>query len=665
MSGNPRVESVLVRFGRLCLAGNDPASPVLLFLWGAPLVTVTLILWAACGPSFSIEHRFVDSGGFAQKIDDGQWRTLHSDPRPDLTHWSDCADDAACPGNPHNPSLFAGSKRDGGHAAVVQTLRGKRYWIGLVLSRNDLAEWTRKGASHLLIGYVYGSAEVFADGKSLFVRDAVTSRLPITIDLPEKPAKSLYVAVRILHDMDEPFPDVLDSAVVNALQLEKYLRKSEFENVVRPCLVLGYNLALGLLFALMWAAAPRRQEFAGFSTYCLVNAAKAGQLLHLVWLHSGGHLFHRLFFILACYSLLSALFMALTIARLRTWYTAAGFTVLLGLPWLLLLMPWGTDQFFANADFIYRHFETPAYLLAAALILLQARLVAEKRGELIDPYREHKLYIAAFTFLALPFVHLVIDSGVIDVRSVSMSLMMLMVIQEYGSQTRALGRSPQSRYHQLATPVTEVPCVAVSLDLKNSERLFNLGVESGRGGDIVKELMQRLLGKVDAAGGVLLSSEGDSLIFMLPDDGDASLRRAVELCLTLHGTLKAFLAQAKFPAEFELRLALEYGRIKPVWNEMGSKQVPGWTQVGSSTVFVDMARMLEAESKLCSRSMTSIVLKPAAAQRVRAFYPRLTFESVSANIKHGRRLDLEVATLTGAVQESFSPDGSEQRYGKE
>ncbi len=635
------------------MKGVDSESKLLVALWSIPVVFSILLLLKVLVPSFTAELNFANERDFIEAIKNEEWRVLYSDPKPDLERWQSCKKDVSCPGNPNTGALFsAGAFRGENHYKTTQKLRGSRYWLGRVFPKEKVAEWRAKGATQILVGYFYGSYEVFLNGERQIVRDGVTSRSPLAVELPLSDSGDFFVAIRLLHDMDEPYPDVLVAGALTPLQLEKHLRDAEFQQLVKPALAVGFSAGLGFLFLLLWLAAWKRMEYAAFSAYAFLQAAGNSLLIPFVWLHTGNHLYHRIYFFVSWYQGLAILFIGLTMARLRTWYATIALLILLVAPWFSLLTDWRTDQFYENSLVVYRVFQSFAYLMATSILLLQARLVARKRGELLDPYREHKLYICAAVLVSMAIAQWVADAGSLDIRvvynEVVISILAIAMAHEYRRQSNFVSKSPVSKYHQFATELSELHSYVISLDLKNSEALFRIGSEQGLGSTLVKKLILKFSQLANDRGAELISSEGDSLILFLPvsEDSDESLRKALSLCFELKMALKAYLLEEKLSPDFELRIALQEGKIRPIWHELGGRKFPGWEQVGESTVFVDLARMLEAEAKVLPRSCSSLVLMPKLTESVKKLQPALLFQQYETTIKHGRRLSLHMAKLS-------------------
>jgi hypothetical protein len=380
-----------------------------------------------------------------------------------------------------------GGTHDELHVEKVKKLRGKRFWIGQIFPKHKILEWKKRGATSILLGYFFGHTEVFVNGYRIMFTDWSTTRLPIVINIQNRHIEDLFVAFRILHDMDEPFPDSLFiSGVVTDLGLEKHLRHNEYNQLVKPAMGIGFSFGLAFIFTMLWVTSWRRQEFAAFAMMSLLQVPSQALLIPFVWLHLGNYTYHRLGFILAAYQAIAILFLGLSISRIRTWYTSLILMLLLILPWCFLLTSWDTDQFYLKSIFVYDYFELSAYLISVGLIISQALLVAKKRGELWDPYREHKLYIFALMLFSAALIQYFgkIDSW--DMRMIYtefiLSILAFSLADEYKRQANFISRSPVSKYHQLAKEINQLSCLVFSLDLKNSELLFNYGAEQGVGG---------------------------------------------------------------------------------------------------------------------------------------------------------------------------------------
>lgn len=648
------MKDFLDKISTFVLKGSDPNSKWLLSLLGLPVLAAIFIGFLVIYIPYSKETQFIAQLDFIERLKQEEWRVLYTDPKPSLDVWNNCQSDLSCPANPRVPDLFLnGELHKEKHVEKARALRGKRFWISRVFTKDQLQVWRNKGAEQILLGYFYASIELFVDGERILGRKGIDSRHPLLIKIPEAPKKDIYVAIRLLHDMDEPFPDSLFvSGVINSLQLERHLRDAEYYQLVRPSIGMGFSLGLGFLFLILWLASWKRQEFAAFAVISILQAPSQAMLNIFVWLHLGNFWFHRFSFVLACYHALAIVFLGLTISRIRTWYSSIFLILGVLIPWLFLLGPWNTDQFFENSYFVYDYIEWNAYFIAIFLIYTQARLVSQKRGELWDPFREHKMYIVALLLLSVALVKIFGNIAAWDMRPIYtqfvISILAVMMVAEYRRQINFVNRSPISKYHQLAKSLSEIKCWVVSIDLKNSEKLFRIGADMGIGGSLVKKLMFHLSNIINGKGGELISSEGDAILFFIPDslsNTTTSLKITFDLCVELEKALKEYLKMTELTGDYELRIALDSGIIRPIWHELGGKKLPGWEQVGASTVFVDLARMHEVEAAQTSRSVTGLVVRPDVSTEVIKFFPQLKFEKIKTTIKHGRVMELALTVL--------------------
>lgn len=75
--------------------------------------------------------------------------------------------------------------------------------------------------------------------------------------------------------------------------------------------------------------------------------------------------------------------------------------------------------------------------------------------------------------------------------------------------------------------------------------------------------------------------------------------------------------------------------------------MPGWEQAQNSTIFVDLARLMEAESKVGMKAESSIICSETLflLGGVPAILSENPFKA-NVEIKHGRRVDVSIVTLT-------------------
>lgn len=650
-----KINEFILKLARLLLKGENQNSKILLLMLLVPILGVMIICYLTFIPPIQKEAQFVNQMDFTEAIQQEDWKVLYSDPKPEQNLWDHCESDLSCPGNPKSNELFVnGFEHREKHVEKVSHLHGKRFWIGRIFPKEKLTEWNSKGAHQIILGYFYATIELFVNGERVSVRDWMTTRLPVTVDISKNANQDLYVAVRILHNMDEPFPDSLaGTGVVTDTQLEKHLRYNEFSQIFKPSVGIGFCFGLGILFFMFWVASPKRQEFAAYAAISLLQIPSQAMLIPFVWLHLGNYMYHRINYILAWYQVAMIIFLGLTISRIRTKYSMYFMCIAMILPWGLFLSSWTTSQFYENTGFVYNYFEWSSYFVAVFLIFSQARLVGQKRGELWDPYREIKLYLFAGTLITIALVQNLAGIASWDMRlyytEFVISLFAIITVHEYRRQSNFVSASPVSKYHQIAKTIDALPCFALSIDLKNSESLFRYGAENGLGGSIVQKLMYHLSNIINDHGAELISSEGDSILLFLvakDEEREMVLQKAMDLCEDLKKGLDQYLTLTKIPLNYELRIAMESGVIRPIWHDLGGKKLPGWEQVGASNVFVDLARMLEAESSQMPRSVTALVVKPEIGKLIKKFNSKLVFEVTTTTIKHGRKLELEMAKLS-------------------
>jgi hypothetical protein len=193
----------------------------------------------------------------------------------------------------------------------------------------------------------------------------------------------------------------------------------------------------------------------------------------------------------------------------------------------------------------------------------------------------------------------------------------------------------------------EINAIVISVDLKDSEALFKLGASKGLGGSLIQKLMFHLSKVINHQNAELISNEGDSILFFIPINSNfiEVIISALNTCLDFKKSLNEFIVFSKLPKEFELRMAIDLGKIRPIWHELDGRKFPGWEQLGNSNVFVNLARMLEAESIIKTRQESIIVIRPELFEMISNEFPRVDFHKTVSLIKHNRSLDLYIGKV--------------------
>lgn len=621
-------------------------------LVGAPAFAMVLALGLFILPRFVREDASVRDHSFAEKIDEKQWLVSYDA----VSDFKELA----------SKREYRDQKRT--HSVELNRRQGRWYWLGLEISPERLRRLASARATWLFAGNFYGSLQVFIDDRLSRTGTRADVRDPLILDLTplltrERLAgkEPLRIAIRIRHEMGEPFPDMLnESGFATQAQIEIYRRWALMHDSILVSISFGAALALGLFYLALWLSSARKQEMAAFAAFGLLHAAIQAGYISFVWIQMGALEWHRLNFVTSVYEVVMTVWLGLSLARLRSRWVLLAVAGFLLAPWAIFLTSMTAGDIYQVVLLIWNYGTTSGYLAAALLCLSQARLVSAERSlESIDLQRVVKLHASWIILLLMAAAQYEAARMWIDIRVVNVALLAglaAIVVHDYRQQDLFVRRAPLSKYHQRAELPERVQCVLATVDLKRSESLYRYGAMSGVGGACVVEIVSKFYRHVTDAGGEVLQTEGDSLMFFFDCETTAgAVDRAVTAVRALDRILRKHLEEQSrlarpisgvpFPADLRLRAALDRGAIRPTRQRFEGRDVAGWEQAGGSQVFVDVARLMEAESKTVPTDRSSIALKPELAPEVRGAAP----EAGEVEIKHGRMLKFAIVSLDAAA----------------
>jgi hypothetical protein len=159
---------------------------------------------------------------------------------------------------------------------------------------------------------------------------------------------------------------------------------------------------------------------------------------------------------------------------------------------------------------------------------------------------------------------------------------------------------------------------------------------------------------ITESGGEVIQTEGDSITFFfdqLEADGSA-LSKTIASVRELDMRLRSHLSDhdhdakdsPKLPGDIRLRAALDIGTIRPVWQRFEGRDVPSWEQTADSNVFVDIARLMEAEAKVGNQAESALIFKHELSKELSGTFGNFTAYPL-VEIKHGRKLNVAISSL--------------------
>lgn len=545
------------------------------------------------------------------------------------------------------------------HSSQLDQMHGQLYWIGIEISPERAQKALLLNANNFMLGQILGTWELYIDSTLVKTGGKLQSRHPVVISIPEdilKKKEGFKISARIRNDMEDFYPDVLFfTGFATELQLQKMNNSEDFDKLIFNSIAFGVNLALGLLFLSLWFCGMRKQELAALAAVGLLHAAIQGGRLPLVYYHMGALNWHRLNFVSTFYEAVIMIWLGLSISRIRSRSVLILLAILLIAPWFVFATSATTNDIFFYVWQMSRWSTPFSYVIAAAICFGQGRVVSSQhRLNLEDPSRILKLNLSSLAMLLMGLSIWHGNALYLDYRIFNTALIMVLstiVVHEYRKQELFNRRSPISKYHQRIKLPEDVFCFLSTIDLKNSESLYRFSAEKGLGGTLIIEIISKFYDQIVKAGGEVIQTEGDSITFFF-DTSDTKnnlnkilllIQELNQILLNQH-QLNVAKYGSEYPTEIFMRVAVEKGSIKPIWQNFEGRDVAGWLQASNSNVFVDVARLLEAESKLGNKSESTIVLSQGKEQLGEGFKIFKVHQD-QVIIKHGRKINVSVISL--------------------
>lgn len=608
----------------------------MLFAIGMPVAFTMLILAISVLPHLFEEASRIDSRPFSLNLSDDQWVVSYEDSEEAL--WRN------------------GLKRDMyPHSQELDRRHGQVYWLGVTIAPEQLVLAKRLEANQFFVGYIAGSWEVFLNGERVKTGGRADVRRPVVVQVPAlSDLQTLKLAVRIKHDAFAMYPDTLFyNGLATESQVETHRRWQDFLSLITNSMAFGTNLALGLFFLALWLCGVRKQELAAFAAFGLLHAAIQAGKMPLIQDYLGEQQAFRFNLITTIYESVLILWLGLALARIRSPRVIAIIIFALVAPWLIFLTSYTPNQIFHVIYFLKIWVSPYTYFAAAFVCFAQARLVSgHHRKELVDPGRILKLHLSWIALVVMGALEVYGNEIFFDARILNTALLMGLaaaVVHDYRRQELFVRRAPLSKYHQRAVPPIKVSCVLATIDLKRSESLYRFGSLHGVGGAYVAEIISNFYRGIVDNGGEVIQTEGDSITFFFDRDETpdtvaqtVSSIRQLDRGLELHAREWRSKTSAEFPQDIRVRAAIGVGAIRPTWQRFEGRDVPSWEQTDGSSVFVDLARLLEAESKIGNKSESAIIVQSELSKEALG---SSSINRATVEIKHERKIDVSIASL--------------------
>ncbi len=562
------------------------------------------------------------------------WRTLF------VSSDAPCSDNAsvdpACPANPQNPSLWQSKtlRSDTQHMDRVRAARGKTFWIGAVLSQEQLRLALSQKASILELGYIAGSFRIWINGHELMSGSYAQNPTPISLPLPLyeiAQSSELKLAIEIHHDMGAVYPDYLGGEMATGLstfhQAGVFAFREAFKNQARPWIFFSVNLLLGCIFLYLWGSAPRKQEFFYFALFVLNHSFIEFQMTAGFRRWAG---FSALQY-LEIYSMwCEAVFVcvvALSFARIRLVVSELSLFVALLFPILVLPFLVHADSYTKKLIFsVVAQSTVPVGAIVGALVCWLQAFYLKKQGTPIKGRvkRIRMLNAFAWSTFAVAVVYFIQSRGLMAAdqftsfyRLAFFGLVLLLgriVAEDYREEQRIVEVTPLSEYHRQG--VQQVSGSFLSVDLKSSHFFYQQRAESHSDEDLVAGWRSQMYSVIQKNGGSVVFKKGDEITALFDqkkhtNSRDVAIRTCHEMiaeCILINERLRQ---EQKVPQDWPglfFRAAVVQGAVRPILESIDGREYPEWIEAAGSTPFVEASRILECEKHLGFSKTESILL---------------------------------------------------------
>jgi class 3 adenylate cyclase len=613
---------------------------------------VVLLLTAALAWNVTGMVRSFDAMTAWEVLPRSAWRALYASEAVSLESACDAGKVAEAPCPAAVDALDRGAlwtsafrRDDQDHVARASEVAGKAFWIGAVVSVEQLASARLLGANHLVLGYLNGTWELWIDGVQHAVGTTAT-QAPIVVALPQArlaEARPLAVAFRVRAEAGGRYPVLLNLDRAEGLTTsdgaDAYRRVEWFETQVRPWMFVAIYATFGWLVLFVWLQNRVRQEYFYMGVYALFHSLVQCVRSDATYAGMSSVTWDALQVPLVAWEGGAALFLGLALARTRRAAFTFGIPVVAIFP--IALTPWVRDGVAATelAAALTAWFVPVCYGLGAAACGLQAWYVASG-SEASRTIRRRAVRLAGFAsgLALLGVTYRVQAASVSDTfayvewhRFLNLAVVIAffwLAIRDFREIDLLAQNSPVSPFHRKAILPDRVAGVLAILDLKNSEGLFAQGAQQGRAEQIVLACLSHMWTVMTRAGGVVLQSDGDSLIAFFEahpgaEPGAELMRAASALAATaseLESLSHQLVERQVLPVELtpvRFRAALAEGEIRPIWQEVDGARYPSWTSAGPKNVFLEAARLAELERQIpAARERSSVVLRRELASRL-------------------------------------------------
>ena len=570
-------------------------------------------------------------------IAEAQWklRTCESSPCSDVKLWTSKESRFAAPG-------------------ILRQKPKKDFWVGAEISGDDLKRAQRAGANELILGWAYGDFEVWINGVK-FTHVLVEEKSPVIIPLPPEYLKHFLRVALLIHPSSEMgTPDTLAKPWTEGLATEEqalaFRSAAMFWKTSRPFALFFLNALFSILFFLFWSVQKQKQEYVYFAIYGAISTLvqlRLTDLFHGRFTASETWLFDLfLYFGEGTFGLL----MALSFARARREIFQWGTALALILPWMAYLPLDTTNALRDTNTFLKQWYVPSAHLFGAAVCLLEAWSL-QSMDIAARKIRVPRLLIFALgmTLIAVFYCLQANDwispfGQAISSRFANFVIVFLLAgiaMREYRQEKWLLERVHISSYHRMNPLPNSIRGTLLSVDIKNSERLFQISAGKEME-NLVETCLSHLWSAVTANGGIVLTTEGDGLkAFFDKSKHSDAIVSALRTIDQMKARLNEYQEQLQYQeianlGSFEFRAGIASGEIKPTWQQRDGLEVAGWIDCGDRGPFLESVRLMELERQFEKANESVAVLNANESKSVTDLKGHWIFENHRVVGKHNR-----------------------------
>lgn len=489
-------------------------------------------------------------------------------------------------------------------------------WLGLSLHRSRVWELRENSRTYLVLGWLKGSYSLWVNGELLqkisadefgpqvFALPVSHFSRPGNLDLvirlhPRPGAKNL---VPFTASMKEGFADYRSAQAFRSFH--------RFTEGAKPIALFLVYFVLSGFFFLLWVASPRNREYVHLSAFAIVCSIPNLLFADIFSFRLSPATSMNLYLMIIFCKTISGMNLGFSFSRTRTslvfWLTVS---LLISGALLVAVAPQTVLSGLRKP--LNQHLISLGYAIGAFSCFLQAMSLSlrEKQGFSFQ-FRKEKLLQFSFILFALAGMQFLqygsffssVEIDIFwDVPEVALAVFLgFIALSDYRTQYEMVEKTPLSVYHKRPSLPESVSGLLVMLDLKNSEQIFRSTLD-GNTPFQMPAIISMIWSAIAESGGVVIKAEGDEVIAFFDDEKHPNpLRSALEASdrcyLRLQQVAKENDASAN--ATICFRMGMAAGRIRPIWVGQGRDRLPAWTQTEDSMVFVDCARIMEAEREL-------------------------------------------------------------------